>query len=155
MLEQPSFVSLDMLIGKLENPCSLAEVWRAKGEGSSPIQIAGNHALVAPGNAYATNEGCSIAGRECYEGRMQTSNHACLHRGAKSSNPKVSVQVGIPECNETTKRWMRNHSGVSKECSTSVQSLVAMIPEWWSRCEVRMRWEMLEQGTGRGQHSVH
>jgi hypothetical protein len=64
---------------------------------------------------------------------------------ASRRNPKIS----IPECNETTKRWMREHSGVSKGCSTSVQNLVAMIPEWWSRCQVRMRWEMLEQGSER------
>jgi hypothetical protein len=51
----------------------LAEVGRAKGAGSGPIQIAGNHTLVAPGNAYATNEGCSIAGKEYYEGRRQKS----------------------------------------------------------------------------------
>ncbi len=62
---------------------------------------------------------------------MQTSNHACLHRGAKSSTPKISIQVGIPECNDATKIWMRDQSGVSKECSTSVQNLVVMIPEWW------------------------
>ncbi len=48
VLEQPSFVPLDMLVGKLESPCLLAEVWRAKGAGSGPIQIAGNHTLVTP-----------------------------------------------------------------------------------------------------------
>jgi hypothetical protein len=96
MLEQPSFVPLDMLIGEIENPCLFAEVWRAKGAGSGPIHIAGIHTLVAPGNTYATNKGWSIAGRECYEGRMQKSNHGCLHRGAKASTPKVNIQVGIP-----------------------------------------------------------
>ena len=145
------------LIGKLENPCSLAEVWKTKGAGSGPIHIAGNHALLTLGNVYAANEGCAIAGKECYEGRMRTSNHACLHRGAKSSNPKISIKVGIPECNDATKRWTREHSGVSKGCSTSVQNLVAMIPEWWSRCQVRMRLGNVRTGkcTGKGQHGVH
>jgi hypothetical protein len=41
MLEQPSFVPLDMLIGELENPCALTEVWRTQGKGGGPIQIAG------------------------------------------------------------------------------------------------------------------
>jgi ribosomal protein S28E/S33 len=118
MLEQPSFVPLDMLIGELKNPCVLAEVRRAKGAGSGPIHIAGNHTVVSPGNAYAANEGWSIAGRECYEGRMLTSDHGCLHRGAKASTPKFNIQVGIPE-------WT----------------------EWWSSCQVRMRWEALEQGS--------
>ena len=97
MMEQPSFAPLDILIGRIENPCSLAEVWKTKGGGSGPIQIAGNHALAAPGNTYAANEGCGIAGKECYEGRTQTSTHACLHRGAKSSTPTISIPVGIPE----------------------------------------------------------
>ena len=35
--DQPSFVPLDILIGKLENPCSLAEVWKTKGAGSAPL----------------------------------------------------------------------------------------------------------------------
>jgi hypothetical protein len=32
------------------------KVWRVKGAGSGPIHIAGNQALVTPGNRYATNE---------------------------------------------------------------------------------------------------
>jgi hypothetical protein len=102
MLEQPSFVPLDMLVGKLENPCVLAEVWKAKGVGSGPIHIAGNHTLVTPGNRYAVNEGCSIAGTEIYEGRRELGNHACLHRGAKSGIPKNARAGGYSrmECNQ-------------------------------------------------------
>jgi hypothetical protein len=134
MLKQPSFLPLDILIGTQENPCSLAEVWRAKGNGSGPIQIAGNQTLVVPGNAYATNEGCSVAGKECYIHRTQTGNHTCLHRGAKSSNPRMNIHVGIPECNEAIMNWSSEQSGIFEECSTSVRHLVSMIPEWWSRC---------------------
>jgi hypothetical protein len=144
MLEQTSFVPLDMLIGELKNPCVLAEVCRAKGAGSGPIHIAGNHTVVSPGNAYAANEGWSITGREYYEGRMLTSDHGCLHRGAKARTPKVNIQVGIPEWTALTEKWIQEQSGVSKECSTSVRNLVTVIPEWWSSCQVRMRWEALE-----------
>jgi hypothetical protein len=110
--------------------------------------------VVVPGNTYAANEGCAIAGKECYEGRTQKSTHACLHRGAKSSTPKISIHAGIPECNGATDKWVRDQSGVSRECSTRVQSLVAMIPEWWVRCQVRMRWEMCEQGNAREKDST-
>jgi hypothetical protein len=34
MLKQPSFLPMDILIGTLENPCSLAEIWKAKDKGS-------------------------------------------------------------------------------------------------------------------------
>jgi hypothetical protein len=154
MFEQPSFVPLDMLIGELKNPCVLAEVWRTKGGGNGPIYVAGNHAVVAPGNAYATNEGWSITGRECYDGRMQMSAHGCLHRGAKASTPKVKIQVGIPEWGTSTDKWIQEQSGVSTECSNSVRSLVTVIPEWWSSCRVRMRWEALEQGSEREKEST-
>jgi len=145
MLEQPSFVPLDMLVGKLENPCLLAEVWKVKGVGSGPIHIAGNQALVTPGNRYATNEGCSVAGMESYEGRRKLGNHACLQRGVKSSIPKMHFKVGIPEWNATMKKWMQEQEGMSHECAITVQNLLEMTTEWWSRCQVRMRWEMLEQ----------
>ena len=96
-----------MLVGKLENPCLLAEVWKVKGAGSGPIHIAGNQALVTPGNRYATNEGCSVAGKESYEGRRKQGNHACLHRGAQSGIPKMNLQVGIPEWKATMEKWMQ------------------------------------------------
>jgi hypothetical protein len=154
MLQQPSFEPLDVLIGRSENPCSLAEVWKTKGGGSGPIYIAGNHALVTPGNAYAANESCAIAGKECYEGRKQQSTHACLHRGAQASTSKVNIHVGIPEWSDVTEKWLRDQSTVTEACSTKVQNLVAMIPEWWARCKVRMRWEMCEQGSAREKDST-
>jgi hypothetical protein len=58
-----------------------------------------------PGNVYATNEGCSIAGKEYYDNRTQTGNHTCLHGGAKSSNPRINIHVGIPEYNEAIMKW--------------------------------------------------
>ena len=152
MLKQPSFLPMDILIGTLENPCSLAEIWKAKDKGSGPIQIAGNQTLVTPGNAYATNEGCSIAGKESYTSRTRTGNHKCLHRGAQSCNPRMNIQVGLPECAEAMK-WSDEQSGISEECSTRVLHLVPMIPEWWSRCRVRMRWEAREQGSERERDS--
>ena len=109
MLERPSFEPLEMLVGKLKNPCLLAEVWKVKGVGSGPIHIAGNQTLVAQGDRYATNEGCSIAGTESYEGRRKPGNHACLHRGAKSGIPKMHLKVGIPEWNATMEKWMQEH----------------------------------------------
>jgi hypothetical protein len=154
MLEQPSFVPLDMLVGKLENPCVLAEVWKAKGVGSGPIHIAGNHTLVTPGNRFATNEECSIAGTESYAGRKELGNHACLHRGAKSGIPKMHVQVGIPEWNATMDKWMQEQEGMSHECASKVQNLLEMTPEWWSQCLVRMRWAPLEQQSERERESV-
>jgi hypothetical protein len=45
--------------------------------------------------------------------------------------------------------YKSEQSGISEECSTSVRHLVSMIPEWWSRCQVRMCWEVLEQGSER------
>jgi hypothetical protein len=50
-------------------------------------------------------------------------------------------------------KWSSEQSGISEECSTSVRHLVSMIPEWWSRCQVRMRWETLEQGSERERDS--
>jgi len=153
MVKQPSFLPMDILIGTLENPCSLAEVWKAKGDGSGPIQIAGNQTLVTPGNVYATNEGCSIAGKESYNSRMRTGNHRCLHRGAQSCNPMMNIQVGLPEFTEAMK-WCDEHSEISEECSTRVRHLVPMVPEWWLRCQVRMRWETREQGSERERDSL-
>jgi hypothetical protein len=154
MLERPSFEPLEMLVGKLKNPCLLAEVWKVKGVGSGPIHIAGNQTLVAQGDRYATNEGCSIAGTESYEGRRKPGNHACLHRGAKSGIPKMHLKVGIPEWNATMEKWMQEQEGMSHESASTVQKLLEMTPEWWSRCQVRMRWEMLEQQSERERESV-
>jgi hypothetical protein len=154
MLEQPSFVPLDMLIGELENPCALTEVWRTQGKGGGPIQIAGNQAMVAPGNPYATNEGWSIAGRDCYESRRLASSHDCLHRGAGAHTPKALVRVGVPEWNPATTKWANEQVGVSQECAKRVRGLIEMMPEWWSNCQVRMRWRALERGSAREREST-
>ena len=61
MLEQPSFVPLDMLKGELENPCALAEVWRTQGKGGWTIQIAGNHTMRV---AVTTTFGTRVIGQE-------------------------------------------------------------------------------------------
>jgi hypothetical protein len=133
MLDQPSFVPLDMLIGELENPCALADVWRTQDKGGGPVQIAGNQAMVAPGNPYATNEGWSIAGRDCYENRRLTSSHDCLHRGAGAHTPKVLVRVGVPEWNPATTKCVNEQVGVSQECAERVRGLIEMMikmPVW-------------------------
>ena len=154
MLELPSFVPLDMLIGELENPCVLTEVWRTQGKGGWPIQIAGNQAMVAPGNPYATNEGWSIVGRDCYESRRLASSHDCLHRGAGAHTPKALVRVGVPEWNPATTKWANEQVGVSQECAKRVRGLIEMMPEWWSNCQVRVRWRALERGSAREREST-
>ena len=154
MLEQPSFVPLDMLIGDLENPCALTDVWGTQGKSGGHIQIAGSQAKVAPGNPYAANEGWSIAGRDYYDNRQLTSSHDCLHRGAGAHAPKVLIQVGIPEWNSATRKWVSEQVGVSQECANRVQRLTEMMPEWWSNCQVRMRWRAMEQGSEREREST-
>jgi hypothetical protein len=57
----------------------------------------------------------------------------------------MHLKVGIPEWNATMKKWMQEQEGMSHECAITVQNLLEMTTEWWSRCQVRMRWEMLEQ----------
>ncbi len=99
-------------------------------------------------------EGCSIAGTESYEGRRELGNHACLHRGAKSGIPRMHVKVGIPEWNTTMEKWMQEQEGMSHECASKVQNLLEMTPEWWSQCQVRMRWAPLEQQSERERESV-
>ena len=121
MLEQPSFVPLDMLIGDLKNPCALTDVWGTQGKGGGPIQIAGSRAMVAPGNPYAANEEWSIAGRDYYESRQLTSSHDCLHRGAGAHAPKVLVKVGVPEWNSATRKWVSEQVGVSQECQQGAE----------------------------------
>jgi hypothetical protein len=110
--------------------------------------------MVAPGNPYASNEGWSIAGRDCYEIRRLTSSHDCLHRGAGAHTPKVLVRVGNPEWNPATTKWANEQVGVSQECAERVRGLITMIPEWWSNCQVRMRWRVLEQGSAREREST-
>ncbi len=99
MLEQPSFVPLDMLIGDPKNSCALTDVWGTQGKGGGPVQVVGSRAMVAPGNPYAANEGWSIAGRDYYDSRQLMSTHDCLHRVAGAHAPKVQVKVGVPEWN--------------------------------------------------------
>ena len=77
--------------------------------------------MVAPGNPYATNEGWSIAGRDYYDNRQLTNNHDCLHRGAGAHAPKVLVQVGVPEWNSATRKWVSEQVGVSQECQQGAE----------------------------------
>jgi hypothetical protein len=113
---------------------------------ASPTLLFSDWSKVALGNAYATQEGWSVAGKECYESRTDACNRTCLHRGGQSSSPKFRVHVGIPEFNMKVQRWMQEQTRISKECANLIHGLVSMIPEWWSGCQVRMRWEILEQG---------
>jgi hypothetical protein len=48
------------------------------------------------------------------------------------------------------------HCGVevTTESSTNKQHHLSVIPEWWSRCKVRIRWETLEQGSEREKDST-
>ena len=138
----------------MENPCALTEVWRTQGKGGGPIQIAGTQAMVAPGNPCATNEGWSIAGRDCYESRRLASSHDCLHRVAGAHTPKALVRVGVPEWNPETTKCVNEEVGVSQECAERVRGLIEMMPEWWSNCQVRMRWRALEQGSEREREST-
>ena len=66
----------------------------------------------------------------------------------------VRVHVGIPESNMKVQRWMKEQTGISRECANLIQGLVSMIPEWWSRCQVQMRWETPEQGSARERSST-
>jgi hypothetical protein len=85
---------------------------------------------------------------------MSEERHSCLHLGAQSSSPKISVPKKVPESGAKIQKWNRDQTGVSQECAALVMGLATMVPNWWTLCWVRTRWETPEQGSVRGRDST-